>query len=325
MVLCVSAIRVRNDPANTAGDPWFEDYQSIAASAGPLAVVEVTDGWYGINAVLDEYLTKHLHSGKIKPGTKLHVFGAEVTGSEQAKSPLDITATTMLRLRLNGTKRAPWYTQLGFQKQGAFIVPLRAIKANGGDVPKADVFIQRVYPVTFSEKYMDARTIRNARGEEIASERFNERRQHFIDQLAQRLFDEREKEKAAARAARQRQAAGGGGGWGSPAYTAKTINGDIETEELYDIACSSSDMGEFMKLLTPTLQKRLHDYSQRIIQEETDELNSTIRKTLEESPEWNREVTPILKVLVCDYMPGPTIRADKYATLSFCITILIAE
>jgi breast cancer 2 susceptibility protein len=328
MVLCVAAIRVLNDPSRPNSDQWFvkfmccifieslimqlllfvarfEDYQSVLASAGPNAIVEVTDGWYSINAILDDYLTKHLHAGKIVCGTKLHVFGAEIVGSEQAKSPLDVTATTMMRLRLNGTKRSQWYTQLGFQKQGAFIIPLRALRANGGDVAKVDVFIQRVYPLTFSEKYMDTKTVRNTRGEEVASDRFNERRRTFIEQLAAKLTDEREKEKAVVRMQKQKQ-----GGYSN--YLAKVISGDIETEELYDIACSGSDLSEFMKLLTPTLQQRLADYAQRVAQEESDEINSTIRKTLEETPEWNREVTPILKMLVCDYTSSELTPASQY-------------
>lgn len=41
-------------------------------------MIEVTDGWYSINAILDEALTQHMALGKIYPGLKLRVIGARV-------------------------------------------------------------------------------------------------------------------------------------------------------------------------------------------------------------------------------------------------------
>lgn len=54
------------------------------------AVIEVTDGWYGIQTILDRPLTRLLHDGKITVGQKLFVYGAELIGSEQAVSPLEV-------------------------------------------------------------------------------------------------------------------------------------------------------------------------------------------------------------------------------------------
>ena len=54
------------------------------------AIIEVTDGWYGIRAILDRPLTRLLHDGKIVVGQKLFVYGAELIGSEQAVSPLEV-------------------------------------------------------------------------------------------------------------------------------------------------------------------------------------------------------------------------------------------
>lgn len=36
------------------------------------------DGWYGVRTVLDQHLTKQLLLGKIFPGQKLKIYGAEV-------------------------------------------------------------------------------------------------------------------------------------------------------------------------------------------------------------------------------------------------------
>ena len=54
------------------------------------AIIEVTDGWYSIRAMLDRPLTRLLHDKKIAVGQKLFVYGAELIGSEQAVSPLEV-------------------------------------------------------------------------------------------------------------------------------------------------------------------------------------------------------------------------------------------
>lgn len=41
-------------------------------------IIEVTDGWYSVNAHLDDTLTQHMALGKIYPGLKLRVLGARV-------------------------------------------------------------------------------------------------------------------------------------------------------------------------------------------------------------------------------------------------------
>lgn len=110
MVLCVSAIRYRGKdgafvpakpirdknannpfpPMRKPSDPTQKeevkessneleaDYESLG---GNCAVIQVTDGWYGVNAVLDEYLSTLLRRGKLFVGQKLRVFGASIVGS----------------------------------------------------------------------------------------------------------------------------------------------------------------------------------------------------------------------------------------------------
>lgn len=63
--------------------PFVFEFQSCA-------IIEVTDGWYGIRATLDRPLTRLLHDRKIVVGQKLFVYGAELIGSEQAVSPLEV-------------------------------------------------------------------------------------------------------------------------------------------------------------------------------------------------------------------------------------------
>lgn len=52
-----------------------EEGKSQQDEAG--AVIELTDGWYGINARLDPKLTQLMALGKIFPGQKLRILGAK--------------------------------------------------------------------------------------------------------------------------------------------------------------------------------------------------------------------------------------------------------
>lgn len=69
------------------------------------AILEVTDGWYGVDAIVDHHLTKLVGSGAIFPGQKLHIAGAEILGTSEGISPLEISsASVFLRLTINGTR-----------------------------------------------------------------------------------------------------------------------------------------------------------------------------------------------------------------------------
>lgn len=74
LVLCITRIISYGSDET----PLTADDATIANNANG-AIVEVTDGWYCMNAVLDMHLTKYLIMGRIFPGQKLRIFGAEVT------------------------------------------------------------------------------------------------------------------------------------------------------------------------------------------------------------------------------------------------------
>lgn len=147
--------------------------------SGPFAVVEMTDGWYGVNAIFDSVLTRSLRQGtknnnyladilgKIFVGQKLHVYGAKVDGNEQGCTPLELNESTMVMLKLSGngmystrfhilillaTRRAKWWETLGVQSCPSFSISLSSVKSDGGVIPCLDLCIERVFPVIFSEK-----------------------------------------------------------------------------------------------------------------------------------------------------------------------------
>jgi len=51
--------------------------------------LELTDGWYMIKTILDTPLSVLVQKGQIAVGQKLFIFGAELTGSKEASSPLE--------------------------------------------------------------------------------------------------------------------------------------------------------------------------------------------------------------------------------------------
>jgi breast cancer 2 susceptibility protein len=50
----------------------------------------MTDSWYGIRVHLDEYLHNLVREKKIYVGQKLYIQCAELCGSDQAVSPLEV-------------------------------------------------------------------------------------------------------------------------------------------------------------------------------------------------------------------------------------------
>jgi len=52
-------------------------------------VLELTDGWYMMKAILDTPLSVLVKKGRITVGQKLFIYGAELTGSEEAATPFE--------------------------------------------------------------------------------------------------------------------------------------------------------------------------------------------------------------------------------------------
>lgn len=111
--------------------------------------IRITDGWYSLDAVLDDGLSYRVSKGSIRLGTKLATCGARLDG--EAIDPLDLLvegdkgqAAHALRLDYNGTRLARRDAKLGFQRQGCMIVPLRSVVVGQGSVPAFDAVVSRI-------------------------------------------------------------------------------------------------------------------------------------------------------------------------------------
>ena len=52
--------------------------------------MEVTDGWYAVNACLDQSLSSLVKCGRLRVGDKIITYGAELVGCEEGTSPLEV-------------------------------------------------------------------------------------------------------------------------------------------------------------------------------------------------------------------------------------------
>ncbi|XP_012165483.2 breast cancer type 2 susceptibility protein homolog isoform X2 [Bombus terrestris] len=161
MVLCVSSI-------NKCDDSDTENKNQLKISSKKLIL---TDGWYCIQASIDQAMMKHITSGKIKEGTKLLTYGSELLNCDQGCSPLEIGENVCLKLHTNSTRRARWDMKLGYTvPSGPMCTKLKTIYPNGGLIGKIKVIVARVYPMLYHEKTSAGESIfRNARCEEKAS------------------------------------------------------------------------------------------------------------------------------------------------------------
>ncbi len=117
----------------------------------------LSDGWYQIQAQLDAPLKEYLKCRRIFQGQKLHIWGAKLTGSADACTPLEMPPDVRLQIHANGTRRARWHTQLGFQPTSYLTVGLNHAVRGGGAIPCLDLILCRVYPVRYMETLPDGR------------------------------------------------------------------------------------------------------------------------------------------------------------------------
>ncbi|RID67816.1 hypothetical protein BRARA_C00020 [Brassica rapa] len=177
MVLYISAIYPKTDN---------DSQEALGSGSGSNVKVELSDGWYSMNAALDVSLTKQLNAGKLFVGQKLRILGAGLSGWATPTSPLEavISNTICLLLNINGTYRAHWADRLGFCKEVGVPLAFNCIKGNGGPVPKTLAGITRIYPILYKERLGERKSIiRSERMESRMTELHNQRRSALVEGL----------------------------------------------------------------------------------------------------------------------------------------------
>lgn len=124
--------------------------------------LELTDGWYGVPAVIDTILQSLVANEKIHVGSKLLICNAQLSGSDEGVDPLDEgyssekrTCPVFLKITTNNTRLATWDAKLGFlspKSSGITIKSLRDIYPGGGNIPSIDLVVCKRYPKMFLEQ-----------------------------------------------------------------------------------------------------------------------------------------------------------------------------
>ncbi|KAH9824007.1 BRCA2, oligonucleotide/oligosaccharide-binding, domain 1-domain-containing protein [Melampsora americana] len=118
--------------------------------------LELSDGWYKINCVIDATIFRSISNGRIKVGYKLAIGGAllrssSLNKSNQSKVDESSVDEPELMLEGNSTSRARWSESLGFRNRPWF-ASLRSLTSDGGRVSMMDIVILRMFPSMFIDE-----------------------------------------------------------------------------------------------------------------------------------------------------------------------------
>lgn len=69
--------------------------------------IELTDGWYYVQGLVDFEMNALLHKGVVKIGTKLLIYHAELIGAGEGIDPLDVS-TRIIKIILVTVKKSEY-------------------------------------------------------------------------------------------------------------------------------------------------------------------------------------------------------------------------
>ncbi len=226
MILCVSQVYQQEPVSNAQGaekEKDDEDKENKAEGAAPpspppqpLLRVELTDGWYCVDALLDTALSALASKGRLCVGSKLVVCNASLQGVSGGIDPLEVAgqaveARPYLKLAMNATRPARWDAPLGFQQRpckhtnGVLAVPISGLVAGGGPAPSLEVVILRRYPTQYMERRQNrtvTRVLTVAEEEDAQS-----RHESTCQAQMERLLEEKNREAQAEERERRRTSA----------------------------------------------------------------------------------------------------------------------
>ncbi|KAK2443086.1 hypothetical protein P8452_21474 [Trifolium repens] len=269
MILCISSIH---------SDHVLESETLFEAQTGNQSTeavkVELTDGWYSINAILDVPLSKQLAAGRLFVGQKLRMWGAGLCGWNGPVSPLEVSSTVSLFLHMNGTCRAHWADRLGFSKVAGPPLAFKCIKSNGGLVPQTLAGITRIYPNLYKERLSTGRSVViSERMENKMMELHNQRRSAVVDNIVSEYQRERT---------------------GSHIYD----YGDSEGAKIYKMLETAAEPEFLMADMSPEQLNSFAAYKAKLNAIRQSQMESSIEKALKDSGLGNREVMPFLRLRV---------------------------
>ncbi|ETE68379.1 Breast cancer type 2 susceptibility protein-like protein, partial [Ophiophagus hannah] len=293
IILCISKIISfsTNMPHTADNKSTTEDNKK------EVAIIEVTDGWYGIRAVLDPPLQSLLSRQKLTVGQKIVVHGAELVGSQDASTPLEAPESLMLKITANSTRRARWYAKLGYYRDPRpFSLPLSSLFSDGGNVGCIDVIVQRIYPIQWMEKPPTGCCVfRNNRAEQREAAKFAENRQKMLETLLAKIQAKFEKNDDKGKKILR-----------SHALTRQQIRGLQDGAELYEAIINSADPSYMEGFFNEEQLKALNSHRQMVNDKRQAQIEAEFRKAVESAEQeknssCRRDVSNIIKLRIVDY------------------------
>ncbi|KAH3732558.1 BRCA2 repeat family protein [Pelomyxa schiedti] len=317
MILCISCLD-KKQPTLEDNNPGGENAEQRGNAPpskrkqppkwynGSGHIIEVTDGWYCINAELDTELDELRKKGNLFVGMKLRVYGAELVGHSVNCLPTELSPGAKLQLGFNGIRRAKWFSKLGFPKEKFFLAKLSSLRqASMCLVPAVDVVIVRKYPSTFMEVRGDS--IRYLTKAENAA--FTRNYEADVSKLRERIFPQIEKEVEEEL---------------RPEESRKALPSDCDDEDdLYVQWQLSSDPHEFFQTLAGNQQHILSNKVERENAKKLEMINSRVQDKLTEDIK-PREVHQKmqLKVVEC---PDLNQSPSSPPTRDYCCIITLSD
>ncbi|NXK31038.1 BRCA2 protein, partial [Piprites chloris] len=292
LVLCISKIISLNTVVSPSSSNKNMENKKAAA------IIEVTDGWYGIRALLDPPLKAFLDRRRLTVGQKIIVHGAELVGSQNGCTPLEAPDSLMLKISANSTRCARWHAKLGFhQDPRPFPLPLSSLYSEGGAVGCIDVVIQRTYPIQWMEKTSAGSYVfRNSRAEEREAAKHAEDQQKKLEALFAKIQAEYEEheERTTKRTPR------------SHIVTRQQIHNLQDGAELYEAIQNAPDPGYMEGYLSEEQLKALRAYRQLMNDKKQTQMQEEFKKALESAEQEEngcskRDVSAVWKLCVVDY------------------------
>ncbi|XP_076436133.1 uncharacterized protein LOC143275742 [Babylonia areolata] len=252
-----------------------------------LSMLEVTDGWYCLPCKPDSALQAMIDRKKLEVGQKIVTSGAELAGSQESCSPLELSGGLHLKVHGNSTRRAGGGAKLGYQCDPApLCVPLTSLRPQGGLVGCVDVVVVRRYPLMYMERPSHGGCVfRTEEMEDRARRRHQEQQQAVVEKLCSQLQAQMEQEEAHTRRGRHKRSLK------KEEVQALTSGADISVametvphpEELQSMLSTSQ-----MDSLLAYRSRQQEEYQQR--------LNERLQEALKQSSsEGERSVTPLQK------------------------------
>ncbi|WOL16309.1 hypothetical protein Cni_G25096 [Canna indica] len=278
MVLCVSAIRSTQSQMSK-----FDDINCSNGGANEVSnscstvekgtcdtIIELTDGWYSLDALPDVCLSKQLVAGKLFVGQKLRIWGAGLCGWAGPISSLEASKTVRLLMHINGTYRAHWDDKLGFCKHLGAPLAFKCIKVAGGKVPRTLVGITRIYPVLYRERFPDGgHIVRSERLEKKALQKYNQRRCNIVEAIMSEQID-----------------------------VVADMNDSDEGAKLYEILEVAAEPEVLMADMTSEQLFSFSAYQAKQKDVRQMDMQKKIEKALKDAGLVSREVTPFMRVRV---------------------------